>query len=158
MSIFILSNILANRQKKQTSDKYTHFQKTVLLFQMSQKITISKAIPYISRNYNQQSLSLHQPFSTSQKIMMGNPSQGKNHKKEKEKEKRKMKEKEKMKAKNKEKKRSKKKEKKRSKKNEKEKRSENEKRGKKSIMEEAGLKNIPSEEYRLRICSPFQFH
>ena len=46
--IFSLSNILADHQKKkkqtnkQTSNKYTRFQKTVLLFQISQKITFSK--------------------------------------------------------------------------------------------------------------------
>ena len=45
--IFSLSNILADHQKKkktnkQTSNKYTRFQKTVLLFQISQKIAFSK--------------------------------------------------------------------------------------------------------------------
>ena len=96
MFIFSLINILVrsskkNKNKKQTSDKYTRFQKSVLLFQLSQKITISKGVLYISENYNQQSRSLHRPT----------PSQGKNRKKgkekRKEKEKRKRKEKEKMK-------------------------------------------------------------
>ena len=83
MFIFSLSKILANckKKKKQTSDKYTRFQKTVLLFQISQKIAIKKAFLYIN-------CSLHLIRSRS-----ANPSQGKNHKKRKEK----MKEKEKMK-------------------------------------------------------------
>ena len=76
-------NILADRKKKkkkrrvdkQASDKYTHFQRIVLLFQLSQKITISKVVLYISENYNQQRHSSHWPT----------PSQGKNHKKGKEK-------------------------------------------------------------------------
>ena len=70
MFIFNLINILADRQKtkrekkgegarlegalkkkkKQTSDKYTRFQKTILLFQVSHKITISKVVLYISRS------------------------------------------------------------------------------------------------------------
>ena len=78
MFIFSLTNILARsskKKKKNTSDKYTRFQKTVLLFQLSQKITISKAVLYISENYNQQIRSLHRPT----------PSQGKNPKKGKEK-------------------------------------------------------------------------
>ena len=85
MFIFNLINILVD--KKKTSDKYTHFQKTVLLFRLSRKITISKVVLYILENYNQQSRSLHRPTL----------SQGKNHKKRKEKrkEKEKMKEKEK---------------------------------------------------------------
>ena len=44
------------------------FQKTVLLLQLSHKITINKAVLYISENYNRQT-----------------PSQGENHKKEKKK-------------------------------------------------------------------------
>ena len=54
----------------ETSDKYTCFQKIVLLFQ---RITVSL------ENYNQQNRSLHlrklqsaKPFSTSQKITIGN--------------------------------------------------------------------------------------
>ena len=63
--IFSLINILVDRQKKkQTSDKYTRFQKTVLLFQLSQNITISKVVLYILENYNQQIRSLHRSFST----------------------------------------------------------------------------------------------
>ena len=73
MSIFNQSNILTNRQKKIKSNKYTRFQKTVLLFQISHKITISKAFLYINR-------SLHPRKSRS-----AIPSQGKNHKKGKEK-------------------------------------------------------------------------
>ena len=73
-------NILTDRQKKkkktnkQTSDKYTRIQKTVLLFKLSQKITISKALLYISEDHDRPT-----------------PSQGKNHKKEKEKRKEKVK-------------------------------------------------------------------
>ena len=52
---------------KQTSEKYTCFQKTVLLFQLSQKITISKVVLYISEYYNQQSRSLHLKRSRSAK-------------------------------------------------------------------------------------------
>ena len=99
MFIFSLINILIDRQKKkekkrQTSDKYTCIQKIVLLFQLSQKITIRKVVLYISENYNQQSCSLHRPFSIEDHDQP-TPNQGKNHKKEKEKEKWKEKEKEK---------------------------------------------------------------
>ena len=54
----------------ETSDKYTYFQKVVLLFQI---------IIVIPENYNQQNCSLHlkklqsaKPFSTSQKITTSN--------------------------------------------------------------------------------------
>ena len=87
MSIVSLSNILANRQKKKktNTDKYTRFQKTILLFQISHKITISKAFLYINSSL------------PPRRSRSANPSQGKNHKKGKEKEKRKRKEKEKRK-------------------------------------------------------------
>ena len=80
-------------------------QRITKSFFTSQKITISKVVLHISKNYNQQSRSSHWPT----------PSQGKNHEKGKEKEKEKGKEKEKEKEKRKEK--------------EKEKRGDREKRG-----------------------------
>ena len=52
--------------------------------QLIQRITISKAVLYISENYNQQSLSL--PFSTSYKVTIGQP-QSRKKPKEREKEK-----------------------------------------------------------------------
>ena len=90
MFIFSLINIPADHKKKktktnkQTSDKYTHFQKNCTF------------ISVISENYNQQSRSLHliklqsaKSFSTSVVIYVSEdhdrPCQGKNHKKEKDK-------------------------------------------------------------------------
>ena len=89
MSIFSLSNILANRQKKknktkQTSDKYTRFQKTVLLLQISQKITISKVVLQLAKSFS----TSRKPPSTSQKITIGQPqSRQKPQEKEREREK-----------------------------------------------------------------------
>ena len=59
----------------ETLDKYTYFQKIVLLFQ---KITINKIVLYILENYNQQNHSLHL-----RKLQPAITTQGKNHKKEK---------------------------------------------------------------------------
>ena len=75
--IFSLINILADLKKKKKKKTSTHVSKRLYFyfnylrklqsakpFFTSQKITISKAVLYISR-------SLHQPFSTSPKITIG---------------------------------------------------------------------------------------
>ena len=117
------------------SGKLQSPQRITKSFFTYQKITISKVVLHISKNYNQQSHSSHQ----------STPSQGKNHKKGKEKEKEKGKEKE--------------NEKEKKRRRRKRKRGMGRKEGRTGIMDKAGLKSFPFEAYRpLRIRSPVQFH
>ena len=114
------------QKNKKTSDKYTRFQKIVLLFQLSQKITICKAVLYISENYNQQSRSLHLRQLQSAKLSFtldNTRSRKKPREKEREGEGEREKEKE----------------------GEREKEGEGEGEKRSGIMEEAGLKDNPSE-------------
>ena len=148
-----MSNILINHQKKkknkhQTSTHtskrlYFYFkylrklQSPKLFYNQKSHFTISKAVLYISGNYNQQSLSLHQLFSTSQKITIGQPqSRQKPQEIEKEGEGEG------------ERKKGRRRRKRKGRRGRKRKGMRRRNEGRKGITEEAGLKNIPFEEYR----------
>ena len=154
MSILNLSIILTNRQKKKNIRQVHTLPKD------------STFISNISKYYNQQSRSLHlrklqsaKPFSTSTILYIPEdhyrPTPVKAKTTRKGKRKRKGKGRRRRRIKRKEMRRRKRKGRRRRKR----KGMRGRKEGRKGIMEEAGLKNIPSEAYRpLRICSLVQFH
>ena len=125
--LIIKKNQQGKRREKIKQGKLQSPQRITKSFFTSQKITISKVVLYISKNYNLQSRSSHRPT----------PSQGKNHKKGKEK---------KM-TKGKRKRRRKRKRKKRRKRKRRRRRKRKwgigRKEGRTGIMEKAGLKSFP---------------